>query len=296
MTADNDDPSFTERAFEVCFGLIFGILLGVCALECTWNTFKKMWLFDEYELRGVDVPATLLYQKMQRDPDFPRSYHVKYTYPCFEQNRGIIQCDTTRQYRKEYVQVIRMCRSEPHLSMSFTVKVLPEYPKSGVPKEFVDRGRNRRSNVLISVVLVLEVMCFLYLCSGILLLGVVDFEKDPPLLMDLEVSLLFIAIGYPLASMWFLKWKRKVLEEATELQIPSFIYQRVATTAEPAREDFSAIHADAHVVESDRLSYGSLDFSPPLVAATEIHSDHHGIDCEAPMAKVIDVEEGFYNT
>lgn len=258
-----------EAIFMLGFGLVFGFLSGFLFWDVTLNTFRKKRLLDEYAAEGVDVAATLCQQRMNYSTEGPNRYHVEYSYPCPEQApEQSTPCTLPRHYRKEYSHVVRICRSEPHFDASFDVNVLQGYPKSGIPKAFVDR-RYSDYNVCIATGLGLEVFFILYICSGLVLLGIFDY--DPPLLMVLKAALLFIAIGFPFASMWFGRWKRKVLEEATYTEnVPSPRQRDVATTAEPARESFSAIHADAYV-ERDNFFSGTSNIVPPLVAAAEIY-------------------------
>lgn len=71
------------------------------------------------------------------------------------------------------------------------MKVLPGYPKSGLPKDFVDR-RGSFFTTFISAALWLLVIYFLYFWSRAVLLGMFNFKKGPSLLMNFEVSVVFL--------------------------------------------------------------------------------------------------------
>lgn len=282
-------PDETEAIFAVCFFLVFGVASGVLFWHVTLNRLKKKWLLDEYEARGMDATATLVHQYVRYNTEGGPvdRYHVIFRYPCPFQN--LEPTSSTPSYQKEYVQNVGLCQSEPRLSASFPVKVLPDYPKSGIPKAFVD-SRGYDYNEVMAIAFGMPIMFLLYI-TALPLFAILEFtEIHHFFIMSLGVSISYLVAGYPLARKCFDCWKREILEKESTYRrieyVSPYSYRgqhrgRDATTAEPARENYNAIHAYSYVE--------GVSAPPEAPGYGSIVADQHQTNGKDSIATMIDI-------
>lgn len=226
----NNDDDFDEDDLPVP---VFIRVLRCHLMAFSVHSHRKKLLLDQFATEGSDVPATLVCQRIE-DSGERLGYHAYYTYQS--------EPGSSTTYRKEYVYTRTGLNwgNAPVLDRSFGVKLLRGFPRSGVPKLFVD-NRSREfgfpeivtCGILTSVFVGGSAAVFCYEWTGESAISL-----SSVLVASAATSAAFLLLALPVARHRFNKWRNDILEKETSppigIDVPD--RDRAMATAEPIRE------------------------------------------------------------
>lgn len=320
--SEDDDDDFLLHFFWFLFGLFFGLEGGKQFFNSTRTVREQKRLFKEYAEGGIVVPGQMLEQYVSGDET--KIFHVIYGYnfppvPTASHDDHV----TAPYYKKEYSLQVRDSHREVEFGLhllTFTVTVLPGYPKSGIPTYFIHHRDllNANKEALCALLLIGFMPLLMLACFADELFLNVPFWKVLPI--SLGISCAFLIIGFPRALHTYDEWEHDILFKQSrygEVTRPrSLRYYHTfddVTNAEPVRESYTGgLHANVVSVSCTggedvavRETYSSEDPSivPPLVAAVPERSYgavrwpdiERGDSCDVLEATVVDLGEGGEN-
>lgn len=194
--------------------IFYILIVMLVVLGCVGGAFlcfalsghtKILRVMERYRTESVQVPAELIHQnrleKKETNKDgYTRTrvvYKVQYKY-----HHGTTGSNVVREF--ESPQELR--------SEGFTVSVLlPEFPNSGLPSQYVQEmsGRNPSAfaGVMCMMISIVGVACIACSIYALLL-----FEVTGKVGLSL-ICIVFLVVGKLMADRYLTLWKRKLLEE-----------------------------------------------------------------------------------
>lgn len=198
---------------DIPLALIFAALscaTSVLLWDQLWFSRRKRDVLQRYEEvhEGVACPARLVAQPIRRltincVPICTR-HHVTFVYNAPNTEQEV--CVTRRR-------IFNGCTSVQPFPDAFSVRVIDGSPMSGYPERWVqDRDAHFRPGILPLIVCLYGMTVFPGIV-GQYLAGTIDTGAPLPYLYIIPVAILFLLVGFPLATWRFYRWEEGLTGE-----------------------------------------------------------------------------------
>ena len=198
---------------DILLALIFaalGCATSVLLWSQLWFSHRKRDVLQRYEElhEGVACPARLVAQPIRRLVinclPINTRHHVSFVYNAPNTGQEV---SLTRR------RIYNGCTSVQPFPDAFPVRVIEGSPKSGYPERWVqDRNAHFRPGILPLMVCLYGMTVFPGIV-GQYPAGTIDTGAPLPYLYIIPVAILFLLVGFPLASWLFHRWEEDLTGE-----------------------------------------------------------------------------------